>query len=700
MAIAPSSFDIDAAGTGEQALVLRHQAGDADAFATIVGLYYADLLRCAKRKLDQPADAEDAVQETLLRAFRGLDKFGDGGEWRLGGWLHRILGNVCTDQGLRRQLATRTAGRLAGLPEDSGDDVAELVSDPVALAAVRRAVASLPANQRQAFVLRIVDDLPYPEVAAQLGITEGNARARVQRARATLRRALSDAGPISGALAVIPLLFRVSLHRLLRHGVEPTTATTGSPTPSSATGTLSMVSSATPAATAGPGAISGVINSSVTSGVQLVGQLAAGPVGQAAVVASSIGGGKGSTVLKLAAGLATAGALAIPSGAGSQRPKVNPSTTTSTSAPGIATTETAGTTEADGTSSGGSAGATSSPGPSSPTHAAASGTTPPASSAATTVSLPTWVTLAASVVYGASNPASGTAGTGTGPGTGGTAGGNTSTSSTGSSSSTSSSSSAPTGTEVAVSGSTGTQPSTSDGTAGSSPGSSSPTTTTGSGSGSKPTGTATAPISALPAGTCSTVPGFPGVDAATPAPPLSSTTIIDTLNSGPVDLDNVSTSTAFGGAGSITMGAGDVGTPVNFTVGTCLAQSGSILAVDLTGADGTEVQLIGSLVAVPKATSPTGSSDPAAGTSADTTYLFRGSATQIGGDFLEGQLPWHLTPDFVAELQISQPANTAELTVDFVQSATTTGNTAPATSGQTGGPTSSDGSPGSAGPAG
>lgn len=103
--------------------------------------------------------------------------------------------------------------------------------------------------------------------------------------------------------------------------------------------------------------------------------------------------------------------------------------------------------------------------------------------------------------------------------------------------------------------------------------------------------------------------------------------------------------------------------PIHIKVGTCLAEGGSILAVDMSGTTGDEVQLVGSLVAQPFT----------AGTGAD-AYLFRGEATQLAGAAEpDGRLPWGLPQGFVAEVQVEQTANTGSLTVVFLQTESQSG---------------------------
>ncbi|MGH8981345.1 MAG: RNA polymerase sigma factor, partial [Acidimicrobiales bacterium] len=180
-------------------LVTAHRTGDREAFETIVASHYTTLLAWARRRLGNPADAEDAVQETFLKAFRALDHFGDTGDWRLGAWLNTILGNVCKDIAARRKPLAFLDDLDADVrPQGQASDVADLAPDPVALEAVTRAILSLPDARRQAFLLRMVSELPYDQVAGEMGISEDNARAYVSRACRALRRSLEGVGAVSG----------------------------------------------------------------------------------------------------------------------------------------------------------------------------------------------------------------------------------------------------------------------------------------------------------------------------------------------------------------------------------------------------------------------------------------------------------------------------------------------------------------------
>ncbi len=190
---APDYTLVGESGDRERYLVLAHQAGDPFAFTEIVKDHYTALYAHALRKLGDQRSAEDAVQDALLRAYKGLNGFS--GEYRLGAWLHRIVDNVCADAGSRRVRDARLAERFGLFARDVVPPVDEQIVDVHAIAMVRSAVAELPDTYREALVLRDVMDMDYADVAEHIGITEENARARVSRARAALRRLVAPTVP-------------------------------------------------------------------------------------------------------------------------------------------------------------------------------------------------------------------------------------------------------------------------------------------------------------------------------------------------------------------------------------------------------------------------------------------------------------------------------------------------------------------------
>jgi RNA polymerase sigma-70 factor (ECF subfamily) len=162
----------------------------------------AALARHCRRMLGSSAEADDAVQETMIRAWRARDQFQDGSSLRT--WLYHIATNVCFDALRRRRRhavavdlgpgSTHSAVRVAA----SGDGPAELAerSDNVRLAFVI-ALRRLPPTQRVAVILHDVFRWKADEVAALLDTTAPAVNSALQRARATLR-----AGDLAAPVAV------------------------------------------------------------------------------------------------------------------------------------------------------------------------------------------------------------------------------------------------------------------------------------------------------------------------------------------------------------------------------------------------------------------------------------------------------------------------------------------------------------------
>jgi RNA polymerase sigma-70 factor (ECF subfamily) len=199
----------------DRELVAAHQAGDSGAFDELVREHRVALVTHARRKLHCDAAAEDAVQETLVRAYRALPRFN--GEYRLGPWLNRIMANVCVDEVNRRQRDGEKVDRYAAQPAVRGD--APSVEDELRLdfddGAFHSALGELSDPYREALVLRFVEDLGYDQVAAVSGVSEQNARARVSRARSAIRAALKG-------VATLPLL----LLGLMKRGEKAAAAAT------------------------------------------------------------------------------------------------------------------------------------------------------------------------------------------------------------------------------------------------------------------------------------------------------------------------------------------------------------------------------------------------------------------------------------------------------------------------------------------
>lgn len=171
-------------------LVALAKEGDHAAFEELVRVTYQDTYTLALRLTGDEEDARDVVQETYLRAYRGLRRFR--GDSAFSTWLYRITAN-CSSNQLRRRVRHR---------HDDLDDVPAPVErdpalDPVGRAdaaelkdRIEEALLELPAKLRAVVILRDVYDLSHQAIAEELGITESAAKVRLHRARRKLKERL------------------------------------------------------------------------------------------------------------------------------------------------------------------------------------------------------------------------------------------------------------------------------------------------------------------------------------------------------------------------------------------------------------------------------------------------------------------------------------------------------------------------------
>ena len=184
----------------DRALLDGLRAGDEHAFVALVRMYQPALLRLAEATVGSHAVAQEVTQDTWLAVLRGVDRFE--GRSSLKTWLFRILLNRARSAAGREQRAGRPevvdderfdrSGAWVDPPEPWADRVEDQL---VAAELAQRAcalLAELPDTQRQVLVLRDVEGMPAEEVAELLGITDGNQRVLLHRARARLRGRLAQ----------------------------------------------------------------------------------------------------------------------------------------------------------------------------------------------------------------------------------------------------------------------------------------------------------------------------------------------------------------------------------------------------------------------------------------------------------------------------------------------------------------------------
>ncbi len=181
-------MDEDAA-LGELSLVQRVVAGDRDAYAELVRAHQTRVLRLCASMLGDPTLAEDAAQETFVKAYQALSSFRRESTFHT--WLYRIASNHCLDL-IRKRRRERTESWDTRV-EQSGEPPHEwrtASQDPHTVVAnadlVQRALAQLSPDYRLILTLREVEGLSYQELADTLRCSLDAVKAKLRRARQAL----------------------------------------------------------------------------------------------------------------------------------------------------------------------------------------------------------------------------------------------------------------------------------------------------------------------------------------------------------------------------------------------------------------------------------------------------------------------------------------------------------------------------------
>lgn len=197
----------------DAALVRRLRAREEAAFAELVNRYHGALIRLAMTFVPSRAVAEEVVQETWLGVIRGIDRFE--GRSSLRTWVFRILVNRARTRGTQESRSvpfssvgepgadepavdpdrflgdgTRWAGHWAVAPRSWAAGPEERLLSRETVAVVETAVAALPPSQREVITLRDIEGWDAAEVCALLGVSDGNQRVLLHRARSRVRAAL------------------------------------------------------------------------------------------------------------------------------------------------------------------------------------------------------------------------------------------------------------------------------------------------------------------------------------------------------------------------------------------------------------------------------------------------------------------------------------------------------------------------------
>ena len=196
------------AAAPDAALVTRTAAGDHAAFEALMRRHNGRLFRAARAILKDDAEAEDAVQEAYLDAYRHMPEFR--GESQVGTWLVRIAVNHALMR-LRKQkrdsvvvsFDQQEAGDSGDIVDHLADERNEAPTTTIQRSEIRqlleRRIDELPMSYRTVFILREVEEMSVEETSTALGIPPATVRTRLFRARALLRQALArDVDVVTG----------------------------------------------------------------------------------------------------------------------------------------------------------------------------------------------------------------------------------------------------------------------------------------------------------------------------------------------------------------------------------------------------------------------------------------------------------------------------------------------------------------------
>jgi RNA polymerase sigma-70 factor (ECF subfamily) len=188
----------------EAVFIARLVARDETAFNELVLTYERRVFSLVFRMLGRRDEAEDLSQEVFVQVFKAIDQFR--GDSKLSTWIYRIAVNLCKNK--TKYLARRHAGEQDDIdamaervPFSAAKGVSvgdvgrpdELVEGMQLEAVVKRAIAQLEPDFRQALILRDVEDMSYEEIASVTGLPDGTVKSRIHRARAQLRALVEKA---------------------------------------------------------------------------------------------------------------------------------------------------------------------------------------------------------------------------------------------------------------------------------------------------------------------------------------------------------------------------------------------------------------------------------------------------------------------------------------------------------------------------
>ena len=192
--------------SSDEQLLSHYRAGDVRAFELLLARYEKPIWNFLRRFVRDAEAAEDLLQEVFLRVVRDAQESAAPwkGQAKFSTWLYTIARNLCIDRarrGLVRDAASidspsgDDSGRAATLHDRlpaPGPGAEAIAADREAARRIDHAVAELPDDQREVFLMREVMELPFAEIASVVGVSEPTVKSRMRYALEKLRAALAD----------------------------------------------------------------------------------------------------------------------------------------------------------------------------------------------------------------------------------------------------------------------------------------------------------------------------------------------------------------------------------------------------------------------------------------------------------------------------------------------------------------------------
>ncbi|MGH3669078.1 MAG: RNA polymerase sigma factor [Pseudonocardiaceae bacterium] len=184
----PAAVDFEVGTFDDLTLVVRAQEGDVRAFEALVRRYQRQFYRLAVRLLGNSSDAEDALQEAFVAAWRRLPGFR--GEAAFSSWMYRIVTNRCLLL-LRTRQPVTTLDELRDQPSPESASPEHAAETRDRATALQRALLNLPTDQGTCWILRELHGLGYEDIAIIVAAGPDAVRGRLHRARRTLAEVMA-----------------------------------------------------------------------------------------------------------------------------------------------------------------------------------------------------------------------------------------------------------------------------------------------------------------------------------------------------------------------------------------------------------------------------------------------------------------------------------------------------------------------------